>query len=52
MYQTLLLENCQKAYQNTLVGTEFTDLEKELRQTINGIYASSDDVEAKINKLC
>jgi len=37
----------EKVYQNTLVGTEFTDLEKELRQTINGIYASSDDVEAQ-----
>ena len=34
-----------KVYQNTLVGTEFTVLEKELRQTINGIYASSDDPE-------
>ena len=37
----------EKVYQNALVGTEFTDLEKELRQTINGIYASSDDVEAQ-----
>jgi len=35
----------EKVYQNTLVGTEFTVLEKELRQTINGIYASSDDPE-------
>ena len=34
-------------YQNVLVGNEFTELEKELRQTINGIYASSDDVEAQ-----
>lgn len=32
-------------YQNTLVGSEFAVLEKELRQTINGIYASSDDPE-------
>ena len=38
-----------KVYQNTLVGSDFADLDKELRQTINGIYASSDDVEA--NKL-
>ena len=35
----------EKVYQNTLVGSEFTVLEKELRQTINGIYASSDDPE-------
>ena len=39
----------EKVYQNTLLGTEFTVLEKELRQTINGIYASSDDPE--INRL-
>ena len=38
-----------KVYQNVLVGNEFTQLEKELRQTINGIYASSKDPE--INKL-
>ena len=36
----------EKVYQNTLVGSDFSDLEKELRQTINGIYASSDDAEA------
>ena len=36
----------EKVYQNTLVGSDFADLEKELRQTVNGIYASSDDVEA------
>jgi len=35
----------EKVYQNTLVGSEFVVLEKELRQTINGIYASSDDPE-------
>ena len=35
----------EKVYQNTLVGSDFADLEKELRQTINGIYASSDDPE-------
>jgi hypothetical protein len=34
-----------KVYQNTLIGSEFAVLEKELRQTINGIYASSDDPE-------
>ena len=39
----------EKVYQNTLVGSELSALDKELRQTINGIYASSDDVEA--NKL-
>jgi len=38
-----------KVYQNTLIGSEFSVLEKELRQTINGIYASSDDPE--INRL-
>ncbi len=37
----------EKVYTNTLVGSEFTVLEKELRQTINGIYASADDVEAQ-----
>jgi hypothetical protein len=36
----------EKVYQNTLVGSDFTVLEKELRQTINGIYASSDDPES------
>ena len=34
-----------KVYQNTLIGTDFAILEKELRQIINGIYASSDDPE-------
>ena len=28
-----------KVYQNTLLGSEFTELEKELRQSINGIYS-------------
>ena len=37
----------EKVYANTLVGSNFTVLEKELRQTINGIYASADDVEAQ-----
>ena len=37
----------EKVYQNTLVGSDFADLEKELRQTINGIYASADDPEAQ-----
>ena len=36
----------EKVYQNTLVGNSFVELEKELRQTINGIYASSNDAEA------
>ena len=35
----------QNHVKNTLVGSEFAVLEKELRQTINGIYASSDDPE-------
>ena len=38
-----------KVYQNTLIGAEFSVLEKELRQSINGIYASSKDPE--INRL-
>ena len=37
----------EKIYQNTLIGSEFAVLEKELRQTINGIYASADDPEAQ-----
>ena len=32
-----------KIYQSTLVGTNFTELQTELRQTINGIYATADD---------
>jgi len=39
----------EKVYQSTLLGTEFSVLEKELRQTINGIYASSKDPE--MNRL-
>jgi hypothetical protein len=39
----------EKVYQNTLIGSDFATLEKDLRQTINGIYASSDDPE--IQKL-
>ena len=39
----------EKIYQATLTSVEFTELERELRQTINGIYASSDD--KKINAL-
>ena len=38
-----------KVYQNTLVGTEFTVLEKELRESINGIYANSRD--PAVNRL-
>tara|TARA_R100000697_G_C5430298_1_gene192658 strand:+ start:89 stop:1081 length:993 start_codon:yes stop_codon:yes gene_type:complete len=36
-----------KIYQNTLVGREFVELEKELRQTINGIYSKTNDKEAQ-----
>ena len=39
----------EKIYQYTLVGADPVDLEKELRQTINGIYASADD--SKIQDL-
>ena len=39
----------EKIYQSTLTSVPFTELEKELRQTINGIYASSDD--KKLNAL-
>jgi hypothetical protein len=39
----------QKVYQNVLLGNERVVLEQELRQTINGIYASSKDPE--INRL-
>ncbi len=39
----------EKVYQNTLLGSEFTELEKELRQSINGIYSSSNDPQ--MNKL-
>ena len=46
---TFTSELSNKVYQNVLVGNDFTKLEKELRQTINGIYASSQDPE--INKL-
>ena len=39
----------EKIYQSTLTSVEFSELEKDLRQTINGIYASADDKE--VNKL-
>ena len=39
----------EKIYQSTLTSVEFSELEKDLRQTINGIYASADD--KKINEL-
>ena len=45
VYNTFTRKLSEKVYQNTLVGSEFAVLEKELRQTINGIYASSDDPE-------
>ena len=38
-----------KVYQNVLLGNEFTVLEQELRQSINGIYASAKDI--KIQRL-
>jgi hypothetical protein len=38
-----------KVYQNTLVGTQFTELESELRQSINGIYSTSKD--PAVNRL-
>ena len=42
-----------KIYQSTLVGTNFTELQTELRQTINGIYATADDTEVQklINQI-
>ena len=39
----------EKVYRYTLVGADPVDLEKDLRQTINGIYASADDKE--VDKL-
>ena len=39
----------EKVYQSTLTGAEFVELEKDLRQTINGIYARADDKE--LNKI-
>ena len=39
----------EKVYQATLTGAEFVELEKDLRQTINGMYARADDKE--LNKL-
>ena len=38
-----------KIYQSTIVGTTREELTKELRQTINGIYATADDEQ--VNKL-
>ena len=42
-----------KIYQSTLVGTNFTELQTELRQTINGIYATANDTEVQklINQI-
>ncbi len=39
----------EKVYQSVLAGVDFAELEQEMRQTINGIYASSKDAE--VNKL-
>ena len=36
-----------EVYQSTLVGRSFNDTVKNLRQTINGVYIQSDDVEAQ-----
>ena len=36
-----------EVYQSTLTGRSFNDTVKNLRQTINGVYAQSDDVEAQ-----
>ena len=36
----------ENVYQNTLVGNSFVTLEDQLKQTINGIYARSNDAEA------
>ena len=43
----------EKVYRYTLVGADPVDLEKDLRQTINGIYASADDQEIQdlVNKI-
>ena len=38
-----------KVYQNTLVGNSFVELEEELRQSINGIYSTSND--PSVNRL-
>ena len=38
-----------KVYQNTLVGNTFVELEEELRQSINGIYSTSND--PAVNRL-
>ena len=46
---TMTRKITEKIYQATLTSVEFSELEKELRQTINGIYASADD--KKINEL-
>lgn len=36
-----------EVYQSTLTGRNFNDTVKNLRQTINGVYINSDDVEAQ-----
>jgi hypothetical protein len=36
-----------EVYQSTLTGRSFNDTVKNLRQTINGVYIQSDDVEAQ-----
>ena len=43
----------EKVYQYTLTNADPVDLEKDLRQTINGIYASADDreIQALVNQI-
>lgn len=36
-----------EVYQSTLTGRSFNDTVKNLRQTINGVYIQSDDIEAQ-----
>ena len=36
-------DKSDKVYQNTLVGTDLTILQKELRTNINGVYSVSND---------
>jgi len=42
-----------KIYQNVLLGNDFAILEQELRQSINGIYASAKDpqIQKLVNKI-
>jgi len=42
---TFLEDMSKGLYQNTLAGRPFSEFEKELRQSINGVYIRSDDPE-------